>query len=95
VLSYSRAIFALFTVDQTLESFLRGHVEAFAAFQGAARTLVYDNLRSAVLEHAGTAIRFHPRLLELAGHYHFAPRPCTPGRGNEKGKVERQILYLR
>jgi hypothetical protein len=95
VLSYSRAIFALFTVDQTLESFLRGHVEAFAALQGVARTLVYDNLRSAVLERAGTAIRFHPRLLELAGHYHFAPRPCTPGRGNEKGKVERQILYLR
>jgi transposase len=95
VLSYSRAIFALFTVDQTLESFLRGHVESFAAFQGVARTLVYDNLRSAVLERAGTAIRFHPRLLELAGHYHFAPRPCTPGRGNEKGKVERQISYLR
>jgi transposase len=95
VLSYSRASFALFTVDQTLESFLRGHVEAFAAFQGSARTLVYDNLRSAVLERAGTAIRFHPRLLELAGHYHFAPRPCTPGRGNEKGKIERQIQYLR
>ena len=95
VLSYSRAIFALFTVDQTLESFLRGHVEAFAAFHGSARTLVYDNLRSAVLERSGTAIRFHPRLLELAGHYHFAPRPCTPARGNEKGKVERQIQYLR
>ena len=95
VLSYSRAVFALFTVDQTLESFLRGHVEAFAAWPGVARTLVYDNLRSAVLERAGTAIRFHPRLLDLAGHYHFAPRPCTPGRGNEKGKVERQIQYLR
>ena len=95
VLAYSRAVFALFTVDQTLESFLRGHVAAFAAWPGVARTLVYDNLRSAVLERAGTAIRFHPRLLELAGHYHFAPRPCTPGRGNEKGKVERQIQYLR
>lgn len=95
VLSYSRAVFALFTVDQTLESFLRGHVEAFHAWPGVARTLVYDNLRSAVLERAGTAIRFHPRLLELAGHYHFAPRPCTPGRANEKGKVERQIQYLR
>jgi transposase len=95
VLSYSRAIFALFTLDQTLESFLRGHVEAFAAFHGVAETLVYDKLRSAVLERAGTAIRFHPRLLELAGHYHFAPRPCTPARGNEKGKVERQIQYLR
>lgn len=95
VLAYSRAVFALFTVDQTLESFLRGHVEAFQAFQGCARTLVYDNLRSAVLERAGTAIRFHPRLLELAGHYHFAPRPCTPGRANEKGKIERQLQYLR
>lgn len=95
VLSYSRAVFALFTVDQTLESFLRGHVEAFESWPGVPRTLVYDNLRSAVLERAGTAIRFHPRLLELAGHYHFAPRPCTPARANEKGKVERQIQYLR
>jgi transposase len=95
VLSYSRAVFALFTVDQTLESFLRGHVEAFQTWPGVPRTLVYDNLRSAVLERAGTAIRFHPRLLELAGHYHFAPRPCTPGRANEKGKVERQIQYQR
>jgi transposase len=95
VLSYSRALFAHFTLDQTLESFLRGHVEAFQVFQGSARTLVYDNLKSAVLERQGTAIRFHPRLLDLAGHYHFAPRPCTPARGNEKGKVERQIRYLR
>jgi transposase len=95
VLSYSRAVFALFTVDQTLESFLRGHVEAFDTWPGIPRTLVYDNLRSAVLERAGTAIRFHPRLLELAGHYHFAPRPCTPYRANEKGKVERQIQSLR
>jgi transposase len=91
VLSHSRALFALFT----LESFLRGHVEAFHAFHGCARTLVYDNLKAAVLERQGTAIRFHPRLLELAGHYHFAVRPCTPARGNEKGRVERQIRYLR
>jgi transposase len=81
VLSYSRAVFALFTVDQTLESFLRGHVEAFAAFQGIARTLVYDNLRSAVLERAGTAIRFHPRLLELAGHYSLRTKAVYPGAG--------------
>lgn len=95
VLSYSRAIDALFTLDQTLESFLRGHVAAFQTAGGIARTVVYDNLKTAVLERQGSAIRFHPRLLELAGHYHFAPRPCTPGRGNEKGKIERQIQYLR
>ena len=85
VLGYSRALAALFTLDQTLESFLRGHVHAFDALGGVARNLVYDNLRSAVLDRRGAAVQFHPRLLELAGHYHFAPRPCTPGRGNEKG----------
>lgn len=95
VLAYSRALHAVFTLDQTLESFLRGHVEAFTALQGVVRTIQYDNLKSVVLDRLGHAIHFHPRLLDLAGHYHFAPRPCAPARGNEKGKVERQIQYLR
>ena len=97
VLGYSRALAALFTLDQTLESFLRGHVDAFEALGGAARNLVYDNLRSAVLDRRGAAVQFHPRLLDLAGHYHFAPRPCTPGRGNEKfsGFILRAFLYVR
>ena len=59
------------------------------------RTLLYDNLKSVVLERSGEHIRFHPRLLELAGHYHFAPQPCAVARGNEKGRVERMIQYLR
>ncbi len=95
VLSWSRALHAVFTLDQTLESFLRGHVEAFTYFQGTPRAVAYDNLRSAVLERRGEAIRFHPRLLELCGHYHFVPRPCAPARANEKGRVERAIRYLR
>ncbi len=95
VLSHSRAVHARFALDMTMESFLRGHLHAFAALGGVPRAVLYDNLKSAVLERYGDAIRFHPRLLELAGHYHFAPRPCAPYRGNEKGKVERHIRYLR
>jgi transposase len=95
VLSWSRAVYARFALDQTLESFLRGHVEAFAALGGIPRVLLYDNLKSVVLERFGEHIRFHPRLLELAGHYHFAPQPCAVARGNEKGRVERTIQYLR
>ena len=95
VLSWSRGIHVLFTLDQTMESFLRGHVEAFSYFGGSARTLLYDNLKSAVLSRQGQVIEFHPRLLELAGHYHFLPRPCAVARGNEKGRVERQIRFLR
>lgn len=95
VLGHSRALYARFFLDMTLESFLKGHVLAFQALGGVPRALLYDNLKSVVLERAGDAIRFHPRLLELAGHYHFAPKPCAPYRGNEKGKVERTIRYLR
>ena len=95
VLSWSRACYARFALDQTLESFLRGHVEAFAALGGVPRTILYDNLKSVVLERVGDHIRFHPRLLELAGHYHFAPQPCAVARGNEKGRVERFIGFLR
>ena len=62
---------------------------------GVCRTLLYDNLRSAVLERHGEGVHFHPRLLELCAHYHCAPRPCAPGRGNEKGRVERAIRYIR
>jgi transposase len=95
VLSWSRACDARFALDQTLESFLRGHVEAFAALQGVPRTILYDNLKSVVLERVGDHIRFHPRVLELAGHYHYAPQPCAVARGNEKGRVERFLGFLR
>jgi len=95
VLSYSRAVWAHFALEQTLEPFLREHVYGFEWLGGVPRDLLYDNLKSVVLERQGDAIRFHPKLLELAGHYHFAPKPCAPYRGNEKGKVERTIRYLR
>jgi transposase len=95
VLAHSRAMFARFFFDQTTENFLRGHVEAFASIGGCPRTILYDNLKSVVLERVGDHIRFNPRILELAGYYHFNPKPCAPYRGNEKGKVERHIHYLR
>jgi transposase len=95
VLSWSRAVFARFALDQTLESFMRAHVEALAAFGGVPRTILYDNLKTVVLDRAGDHVRFNEAMLLMAGHYHFAPKPCAPYRGNEKGKVERTIQYLR
>jgi len=94
-LTFSRWFFLRFFLDQSLESFLRGHVYAFADLQGVSRYCLYDNLRSAVLDRYGEGVRFNPRLLELASHYHFAPRACRPGRGSEKGGVERTIRYVR
>lgn len=94
-LSFSRWFFLRFFLDQSLENFLRGHVYAFADLHGTSRYCLYDNLRSAVLDRYGEGVRFNPRLLELASHYHFAPRACRPARGSEKGAVERTIRYVR
>jgi transposase len=94
-LSWSRAFHVDFSLDQTMAAVVRGHVRALEHFGGSARKYLYDNMKTAVIERAGNAIRFHPRLLELAGHYHFGPVACRPGRGNEKGGVERRIRDLR
>lgn len=95
VLSWSRQIFLRFYLSAAMPSFVRGHVDAFQFFAGVPRVLLYDNLKSAVLERVGQAIRFHPKLLELAAHYKYEPRPVAPARGNEKGRVERAIRYVR
>ncbi|HOX90702.1 MAG TPA: IS21 family transposase [Rubrivivax sp.] len=99
VLSHCRMVFLRFFLDARIDAFLRGHVEAFAAFGAVPRVVLYDNLKSAVLErveHAGgCAIRFNPQLLALAGHFRFEPRPVAVARGNEKGRVERAIRYIR
>lgn len=95
VLSFSRQLFLRFFWDARLANFLRGHEAAFAAWGGLPRVLLYDNLKSVVLERQGEAIRFHPTFLDFAAHDRFEPRPVAVARGNEKGRVERAIRYVR
>lgn len=95
VLSFSRQIVLRFFLDARMSNFLRGHEAAFQAWGGLPRILLYDNLKSVVLEREGNAIRFHPTLLDFAAHYRFEPRPVAVARGNEKGRVERAIRFIR
>jgi transposase len=95
VLSYSRRIFLHFSLNAQMDNFLRGHVLAFEEWGGVPRVILSDNLKSAVLERLGDAIRFNPEYLAFAAHYRFEPRPVAVARGNEKGRVERSIRYIR
>ena len=95
VLSWSRQIFVRFYLSAAMPSFVRGHVDAFAFFCGCPRVILYDNLKSAVIERVGSAIHFNDRMLDLTRHYNFEPRPVAVARGNEKGRVERAIRYIR
>ena len=94
-LSYSRATFAVFTFDQTLESFFRCHIMAFDYLGGIPRTTLTDNLKSAVLDRQGKSIAFNPKYLALAAHYAFLPKAANIRSGWEKGRVERTIRYVR
>ena len=95
VLSWSRMPFVRFSFDQRMGSFLDGHIRALRFFGGVPRRALYDNLRSVVTARRGDAVQFNRFVLDFAAHYRFEPRPVAVRRGNEKGKVERLIRYLR
>lgn len=92
---YSRKLFVEFTHSQNFETFVRCHLHAFKAMGGIARELYYDNLATAVAEHDGNLVRFHPRFLAFARESGFFPRACHLAAAWEKGKIERAIGYLR
>jgi transposase len=96
VLCYSRLMYLEFTVSQTMEHFLACHEHAFAAIQGVPAKLMIDNLRSAVLQRlAGQAPVFNARYLDFSTHWGFELAPCNVGRGNEKGRVENGVGYVK
>jgi transposase len=88
---HSRKMYLEFTHSQNFETFVRCHIHAFDAFHGCARELWFDNLATAVAEHEGNLVRFHPRFLAFARDYGFIPRACHIAAAWEKGKVERAI----
>jgi transposase len=95
VLCYSRLLTVLFTFSQTLEAFLRCHEAAWRWVGGCTREAWYDNTSTVVAERAGRLVRFHPRFLAYAGHHGFRPVACNVARGNEKGRVENAIRFIR
>jgi transposase len=92
---HSRKLYVEFTHSQSFETFVRCHIHAFHYLGGVARELWYDNLATAVAEHDGNLVRFHPRFLAFAREYSFLPRACHVRAAWEKGKIERSIAYLR
>jgi transposase len=95
VLSHSRLMYVEFTLSQCLEDFIQCHINAFRYFDGVPKKILYDNLKAVVLARLGSDIRFNPAFMEFSGVFGFEPVPCNVRRGNEKGKVENGIYYLR
>jgi DNA replication protein DnaC/transposase len=98
VLAYSRHLFARVVFDQKVETWLRLHAEAFAAFGGVVETRVPDNLKAAVVR-AAFGFSESPALnrsyMELARHYGFKVDPTPPADPAKKGRVESGVKYVK
>ena len=82
--------------SETTEAFLEGYVSAFAFLGGVPQSILYDNTRLAVAKILGGGRRQRTRAFtELQSHYLFEDRFGRPGKGNDKGKVEGLLGYMR
>ncbi len=97
-LGFSRVSFVEFVTDMKVETLIACHQHAFEAFGGVSQRVLYDNMKTVVLERDASGEgehRFHAGFLDYARHCGFVIKLCRPYRAKTKGKVERFNGYLR
>jgi len=95
-LPHSDAGFVKAYPTETTEAFCDGHVASFAFFGGIPVSILYDNTSLAVARILGDGTRQRTRVFsELQSHYLFRDRFGRPGKGNDKGKVENLVGFIR
>ncbi|MFY9411335.1 MAG: IS21 family transposase [Dethiobacteria bacterium] len=94
VLAATNYTFAMATRDESMESWITGHIYAFEFFGGLTELLVPDNPKAGVSK----ACRYEPELnrtyLELARHYGIAVIPARPRKPQDKAKVEKAVQLV-
>ena len=95
VLCYSRLSFIEFTLSQRKAEFYRSLVHALEFFGGSPRSIIFDNLKAAVINGSGRAACFHPEFLALCGCYCMQPIACERRDPESKGIVEGGVRYVK
>ena len=98
VLGYSRLLWLRFYPRQTMTTVIEGLEAAFAYFGGVPSELLFDQMKSVILEDRrpdGGKLLENAEFLRCAAHWGFRIRACRPYRAQTKGKVERPIGYVR
>lgn len=98
VLGYSRFAYVSLTDNMKQETFQECTKKAFEYFGGIPKTILYDNLKSVVIQrdkYGKNQHGFNENFLDFAKTYKFIPKICKPYRAQTKGKVERFIDYFK
>ncbi len=92
---YSRMLYVEFTHSQKQEVLHGCLFNAFQYFGGTPKTLLMDNMLTAITDRSSHLIRFNDAFLDFLRPLHILPRACNIKAPYEKGKVENAIKYLR
>jgi transposase len=98
VLGYSRLMWLQFYTRQTMAVLISALEEAFAFFGGVPAELLFDQMKSVIIEderEIGGKLLENAEFMRFAAHWDFRIRACRPYRAKTKGKVERPIGYVR
>ena len=98
VLGYSRLLWLAFYPAQTMATVMTGLERAFAIFGGVPAELLFDQMKAVVTSDGrdvGGTLVLNDEFQRFAAHWGFRIRACRPYRAQTKGKVERQIRYVR
>lgn len=90
-LSHARFTAMRFYPDATMLSWLDAHNRAFETFGGVPLTVRIDNLKTGVKRGAGAWAVLNDTYEAYAREVGFVVDPARPGRGSDKGKVERRV----
>ena len=94
VLGYSHYVFAEAHPDQSVTSWIQGHVHAFQAFGGVPACVVPDNLKAAVRQPHPYEPYLHPSYLEMAQYYETVIVPAGVRKPRHKAPAETGVQVV-
>lgn len=94
-LSYSRFDYYEVVFDQTVETWIQCHINAFRYFGGAPKIIKLDNLKAGVINANFYEPIYQKEYKRMADHYNCLLSPCRPYQPQEKGKIESGIKYVK
>jgi transposase len=94
VLCYSRYLYLEFTLSQAFGTLLRAMDRGLRFFGGVTTVDIFDNMKTVVLKHGPPTV-FNQSFLAYSRARGFGVVACRPKKGNEKGRVERPIGFVR
>ena len=95
ILCHSRYFYARAYLSQKQELLFDAHLRAFTHFGGTCQRGIYDNLKTAVKRVLkGNHRNLQQRFVQFTSHYLYEPQFCNPAKGNEKGRVEKQVSII-